>query len=452
VNPLRDDASGRKRSVSLATARLLAYDALSDAMAESIPKPNLSNIFSKNKSCDDNKNSNSDSTTSNIPLICGMGITSCIKTSYSPRNGCRTVIHLIYNDVHNPLLMRDKTLVATMHDNHWTRATQERFIAELAYCTMTDDFQNSLSTLQDISIPVETFKSNTFDGRKEGWLLANDYLNIIDPDCLDGVLVLEHTEEFESDCDQTINSMMRQLCDNRNEPILYNSKLRAWVSLPPILKRHLICVPGSFNPVHEGHLKMIKAAYNYLRSDQQIQEYDISALFEISLHRFGKSKDNVSSFANKELAKRLALFENVGLNVIVTKALLFEDKITLLSKKLINSHHSSKATLWFVIGTDTVERITKCVIESPNPEEYIEGLGGTENVDVRFLICPRGDRDVDCVMNKFAKECTAYQKFRERCIVLSNQYFQRIDISSTAIRENREQNQVLTNTAQHEYT
>jgi len=372
-------------------------------------------------------------------MMCGMGLTSCIKTAYQPRNGCRTVIHLIYYDVNNPLMLRERTLVATMHEDHWTRITQEQFIAELAYCITMEHLYDSLSTLQSVSIPLETFRSNHIDTYKEGWLLARDRLNIVDTDRLDGVLVLEHIEQLHGGDKRAINSLMRRLCESREKAILYNSRLRAWMAIPYFDTKHIICLPGSFNPLHEGHIRMIRAAYKYLRAERDILEEDMSAIFEIALQRFGKSNDNITSFTSNELDHRLKEFNKLGLNIMLSESLLFEDKITLLHEK-VKDFQLSKSYIWFVIGTDTIERIIDCISKSSSSVEAIDGLcGPIDTLNVRFLICPRGDDDVNVLLDKFAMQSGVYAEFRNKCIVLKERYFSKINLSSSDIRKDRQE-------------
>lgn len=91
-------------------------------------------------------------------------------------------------------------------------------------------------------------------------------------------------------------------------------------------------VPGSFNPVHDGHWWI----FDNIPRDQKC--------FEISRSRVGKE-----DLSDEEIAIRLLPFKKKCADVVVTQAPLFSDKYT---------HFSAMAdVVIFHIGIDTYERL-----------------------------------------------------------------------------------------------
>lgn len=114
-------------------------------------------------------------------------------------------------------------------------------------------------------------------------------------------------------------------------------------------------VPGSFNPLHDGH----KALYEAIKGSNKY--------FETSLIRYGK---DFLSF--KELQKRIKQFEWYA-PVIVMNSWRYSDKVAVM-KSL-----KPMGTVTFHIGFDTAERITQT--------ETKEELG---KLDYRCCVYPRG--------------------------------------------------------------
>ncbi len=91
-----------------------------------------------------------------------------------------------------------------------------------------------------------------------------------------------------------------------------------------------VVLAGSFNPVHRGHLRMMKAAERITGR---------RGLFEISIENVDKP-----DLPRDELEGRLKSFRGIG-DVVVTRARLFANKAALLNG------------CWFVLGYDTAVRL-----------------------------------------------------------------------------------------------
>lgn len=118
--------------------------------------------------------------------------------------------------------------------------------------------------------------------------------------------------------------------------------------------RSLDLIPGSFNPLHEGH----KAIYEACKEPEAMKAY------EISINCFGKGH-----LSFDDLKIRLAQFA-WNAPVLVTNASLFIEKCGLMSnfEKKPNFH----------VGFDTAERILQ-----------VHGVLGTQGIFANFIVYDR---------------------------------------------------------------
>lgn len=94
--------------------------------------------------------------------------------------------------------------------------------------------------------------------------------------------------------------------------------------------------PGSFNPIHDGHIKMMQIAQKMT---------GLQGVYEISAA--SRDKDPITI---PEIACRVHTIARVGGKTILTNAKLFKDKYKLLRN---NGH----AEVTFIIGSDTLSRL-----------------------------------------------------------------------------------------------
>lgn len=91
-----------------------------------------------------------------------------------------------------------------------------------------------------------------------------------------------------------------------------------------------LILSGSFNPLHNGHIGLLKTAKNMIK---------LEPFFEISISNVDKSNITL-----EDLNSRISQFDNVG-KLLITNSPTFEDKSNIFKKSI------------FVIGYDTAERI-----------------------------------------------------------------------------------------------
>jgi len=108
----------------------------------------------------------------------------------------------------------------------------------------------------------------------------------------------------------------------------------------------LIIQRGSYNPIHEGHLEIMKVSKN--------KYPDHLGVFMLSIDRFDKP-----SLSVEEIIERVKKINSLGYKVIVSKLPLFVDGL-----KLINEYRKRYPTIeiLFPVGVDTINRFINPII------------------------------------------------------------------------------------------
>lgn len=193
-----------------------------------------------------------------------------------------------------------------------------------------------------------------------------------------------------------------------------------------------IYLPGSFNPLHEGHMGLLdvvvrKGSENSksddTRGQQQQQQHIIEGAFELSIGNADKGFLSV-----EEVKKRLAQFTSTltNLPVVITKAPLFTQKAQLFPNST------------FVVGHDTAERLLKPEYYGNSRESMALQFAALAGRKCRFIVAGRRNANTgqfarwdDVVVPQFLEGWNLFQGIEEEEF--------RADISSTDLRNELEQ-------------
>ena len=162
-----------------------------------------------------------------------------------------------------------------------------------------------------------------------------------------------------------------------------------------------LILSGSFNPLHEGHIELLKASS---------KEFKKNPLFEISIKNVDKSEINFN-----DLTDRINQFRSLG-KLVVTNSAKFEEKSKIFKESI------------FVIGYDTALRL---VDNKYYNDDFRKSLKIIEKNNCSFLVSGR------FINKKYKKPNNInFEGYDYLFNILSEEKF-RIDISSTELRRLR---------------
>ena len=162
-----------------------------------------------------------------------------------------------------------------------------------------------------------------------------------------------------------------------------------------------LILSGSFNPLHEGHIGLLKASS---------KEFKKNPLFEISIKNVDKSEINFN-----DLMDRINQFRSLG-KLVVTNSEKFEEKSKIFKESI------------FVIGYDTALRL---VDNKYYNDDFRRSLKIIEKNNCSFLVSGR------FINKKYKKPNNInFEGYDYLFNILSEEKF-RIDISSTELRRLR---------------
>ncbi|CAL1392239.1 unnamed protein product [Linum trigynum] len=168
-----------------------------------------------------------------------------------------------------------------------------------------------------------------------------------------------------------------------------------------------IILPGSFNPLHDGHVKLLEVATSLCGNGYPC--YEISAI------NADKPPLTVS-----QIKDRVKQFENVGKTVIISNQPFFYKKAELFPGSA------------FVIGADTAARLINPKYYDGSYGKMLEILGACKARGCTFLV---GGRSTDGVF-KVLGDLEIPEELKDMFVPIPAEMF-RMDISSTEIRKSR---------------
>eukprot|EP00940_MAST-03C_sp_MAST-3C-sp2_P001240 g1240.t1 len=189
-------------------------------------------------------------------------------------------------------------------------------------------------------------------------------------------------------------------------------------TLDAAVAKGTVIFPGSFNPLHRGHIELSKAAANVAKKS--------GVIFEISA-----SHPDKGTLSEKELTKRVNQFKARNLSVVITRAPFYLDKARLFPG------------CQFTVGSDTFKRIVnkKYYSADASIDAMEKVLQGIRDCECRFIVAGRKNSDgvfenVEEIVDEMKKQLgaeVAGRLVRGLYIGIPEKGF-RVDLSSSEIR------------------
>jgi nicotinic acid mononucleotide adenylyltransferase len=211
-------------------------------------------------------------------------------------------------------------------------------------------------------------------------------------------------------------------------------------ALPP----SSVVFPGSFNPIHEGHVRLAKAAMDEVPQPRNV------VWFEMSLTNADKpslSSEDVSRRVQRfvdSFSGELEALVDFHWGILLSNAPLFRQKVDVLQPLLVHAGASSNAALDVIIGTDTLVRLVDPRYYQGSTDTMIQAI---ESMAARFVVGGRVIQSTSAAAERTMKKSASYTTFvagvddvarlpeqlQSRFVLLPEETF-RVDISSTEIR------------------
>jgi hypothetical protein len=202
--------------------------------------------------------------------------------------------------------------------------------------------------------------------------------------------------------------------------------------------------PGSFNPPHQGHVTLARAAVKAIKStleeDERSRPVEPPIFLELSITNADKPPIDPSTVSDRvhKMLELDSLPEKWG--VLLTRAPLFADKMTCLNECIMEPSHGPLPKISFVIGSDTMLRIVDPKYYGHEQSAMVEAIRSMKGV--HFVVGGRLEQHKDSTApRRFVAGGQELQglpeDIREMFTIIQEKDF-RVDLSSSEIREQQE--------------
>jgi nicotinic acid mononucleotide adenylyltransferase len=168
----------------------------------------------------------------------------------------------------------------------------------------------------------------------------------------------------------------------------------------------LIVFPGSFAPLHEGHLKVASYIDNLFKKDYYLR-------FEICKEAYDKG-----TISDEEIQKRCKQFHMIGRDVVVTTNTSFVEKI----QNIHQYFPTYGFKVYFAIGWDTARRLCDSKYYFDSELEMLRCINILKERKATFLVFPRNGKLHEEIIPELAEICEFQTEFEQ------------INVSSTQLR------------------
>ena len=222
-----------------------------------------------------------------------------------------------------------------------------------------------------------------------------------------------------------------------------------------VLPNRSLVFPGSFNPVHVGHLALANASIKTLEKHEPYvhprRHNDKPIFFELSLTNADKP-----SIDPKLVVSRVKKFMELASlpddenafpqqwGIVLTRAPLFEQKLKILRSKVLNllEGPGDSPRINFVIGTDTMVRILNPkYYRNKARESMIESLLELKESGVGFIVGGRLEQGSSASIPRFVsgkEDLVGLPAEVASMFTIMEESEFRVDLSSSEIRKQQE--------------
>ena len=300
-----------------------------------------------------------------------------------------------FSDMDDPLLLVGMGTTASLASNHPKRGTHRIHVA----------VQTATSTASSTLI----LTSKKRDRKKEEWLAAKLSIVMLGKVCGINTYPAEQTLNEQLEDNEHIEFCLQQAKPSWTELYLGQQKFATLPSPTSSLPKALF--PGSFNPPHQGHLRIAEVA-SQITGQPVAYELSITNVDKLPLDYY-------------ELKRRYDLLQAIDHEAVllITNAPTFRSKSELLPGTT------------FVVGADTMLRIANLRYYPENQTDYDTAIEQISNQGCRFLVFGR------CIEGRFQvlSDLPLPDNLRILCDEVPAEQF-REDISSHSLRQQAHQN------------